>query len=83
MDVNNAFLNGDLSEDIYMTQPEGFICKEGYICKLNKAMYGLNQAPRELGMKNLRVVLQLGKFSTQRLTLPCLYNMTLEALSFF
>ncbi|KAH9698856.1 retrovirus-related pol polyprotein from transposon RE1 [Citrus sinensis] len=46
IDINNAFLNRDISEDIYMTQPEGFITKEGYVCKLSKALYGLKQAPR-------------------------------------
>ncbi|KAH9800558.1 hypothetical protein KPL71_000705 [Citrus sinensis] len=46
IDINNAFLNGDISEDLYMTQPEGFITKEGYVCKLSKALYGLKQAPR-------------------------------------
>ncbi|KAH9723193.1 retrovirus-related pol polyprotein from transposon RE1 [Citrus sinensis] len=46
IDINNAFLNGDISEDIYMTQPEGFITKEGYVCKLSKALYGLKQALR-------------------------------------
>ena len=46
IDINNALLNGDLTEDVYMTQPEGFTVKEGYVCKLNKALYGLKQAPR-------------------------------------
>ena len=46
IDINNAFLNGDLTEDVYMQQAEGFVSKEGYICKINKALYGLKQAPR-------------------------------------
>ena len=48
MDVKTAFLNGNLSEDVYMIWPEGFVDPKNArkICKLQKYIYGLKQASR-------------------------------------
>ena len=48
-DVKTAFLNGDLDEEIYMEQPEGFDVpgQEKKVCRLVKSLYGLKQAPMQ------------------------------------
>ena len=49
MDVKTAFLNGELDEEIYMQQPDGFVVngQERKVCKLVKYLYGLKQAPKQ------------------------------------
>ena len=62
MDVKTAFLNGDLNEEIYMEQPEGFSApgQEGKVCRLVKSLYGLKQAPKQRHEKFDNAVLSSG-----------------------
>jgi hypothetical protein len=53
MDVKTTFLNGEIEEEIYIEQPDGFVIhKESHVCRLKKALYGLKQ-DLELGMRGL------------------------------
>ena len=46
MDVKDAFLNGNLSEEVYMQPPPSLLIEPNKVCHLQRALYGLKQAPR-------------------------------------
>ena len=87
MDVKTAFLNGDLDEEIYMEQPEGFVLpgNENKVCKLVKSLYGLKQAPKQWHDKFDSIILSDGfkhnsadkciysKFTNNCVVIICLY----------
>ncbi|RVW92402.1 Retrovirus-related Pol polyprotein from transposon RE1 [Vitis vinifera] len=62
LDVNNAFLQGTLTEDVFMSQPPGFIDRDHphHVYKLRKAIYGLKQAPRAWYHELRQFLLQFG-----------------------
>ncbi|RVX23720.1 Retrovirus-related Pol polyprotein from transposon TNT 1-94 [Vitis vinifera] len=60
MDVKNAFLNGDLSEEVYMQPPPGLSVESNKVCHLRRALYGLKQAPRAWFAKFSSTIFRLG-----------------------
>nr|GEW02489.1 ribonuclease H-like domain-containing protein [Tanacetum cinerariifolium] len=67
LDVNNAFLNGDLSETVYMCQPPGYVDSRfpNHVCRLQGSSYGLKQAPRAWFQRFAGYALRVG-FSASR-----------------
>uniref|UniRef100_A0A2N9HKY6 Uncharacterized protein n=1 Tax=Fagus sylvatica TaxID=28930 RepID=A0A2N9HKY6_FAGSY len=60
MDVKYAFLNGDLSEEVYMQPPLGLSHPPNKVCRLRRALYGLKQAPRAWFAKFSSTISRLG-----------------------
>ncbi len=71
IDVETAFLHGDLSEEIYMYAPKGANLKSDECVKLDKALYGLVQAARQFYLKFAKVLEKIG--FKQSYAEPCLF----------
>ena len=60
MDVKSTLLHGEIKEEIYMQQPEGFQEDPSLVCRLKKSLYGLKQAPRAWYAKMDAFLLSIG-----------------------
>jgi len=72
LDVKTAYLYGDLTETIYMEQPDGFNDDTNRVCLLNKSLYGLRQAPRQWYAKFDSFMREFGLKPTN--ADPCVYT---------
>ncbi|GJT64968.1 ribonuclease H-like domain-containing protein [Tanacetum coccineum] len=60
LDVNNAFLYGDLEEVVYMKPPEGYFPSDNKVCRLKKSLYGLKQALKQWNAKLTYTIIENG-----------------------
>ncbi|KAJ1692032.1 hypothetical protein LUZ63_016190 [Rhynchospora breviuscula] len=74
MNVKTAFLNGNLEEDVYMTQPEYFVDPKNAnkVCKLQRSIYGLKQASRSWNKRFDEEVKKMNFIQSEKE--PCVYK---------
>ncbi|KAK8676479.1 hypothetical protein V6N13_142053 [Hibiscus sabdariffa] len=74
IDIKTAFLNGKLEEDVYMTEPEGFVTPENAekVCKLQRSIYGLKQASRSWNLRFNDAIKEFGFIRNE--DEPCVYK---------
>jgi hypothetical protein len=83
MNVKTTFLNGNLTEDVYMTQPKGFIDPKNArkICKLQRSIYGLKQASQSWNLLFDEMVKEFGFI--KNIEEPCVYKKVTESTVVF
>ncbi|KAK8685866.1 hypothetical protein V6N13_124899 [Hibiscus sabdariffa] len=83
MDVKTAFLNGKLEEDVYMTQPEGFVAPGNAtkVCKLQRSIYGLKKASRSWNLRFNNAIEEFGFIRNE--DEPCVYKKFSESIVSF
>ena len=75
MDVKTAFLNGELTEEVYMIQPEGFTSTDEFkVCKLQRSIYELKQASRSWNIHFDKMIKMYGFVKNGEET--CIYKWT-------
>ncbi|GJY57706.1 retrovirus-related pol polyprotein from transposon TNT 1-94 [Tanacetum coccineum] len=69
MDVKTTFLNGILHEEVYVSQPDGFVDQDNpnHVYKLKKALYGLKQAPRVISQSPRGIFINQSKYALESL----------------
>lgn len=76
LEINNVFLHGNLTETVYMMQPLGFkdLSRPNYVCRLRKAIYGLEQVLRAWYSALQNALIQLGFYNSKADSSPFVYH---------
>ena len=73
MDVDTAFLNAPLEEEIYMLPPSGYVIGPNKVLKLKKSLYGLKQSPRNFNLTLNKTLVDMGFQRCRSMDMTCTY----------